>query len=169
MPLYKYVGNRILTPLREQDAGHRAERVPFRLPRLQRRGSVSRSTFDGNSDGFDFDTQIIIQLIDAGKRIVEVPIPTYYGDEICYVDGLKYARDVSVAVLRYRLAKLGFAAGEFGGVGEEYLLNDGEESSHAIILRWLAQMPPARILDLGCSGGLLSERIRAAWPHGDRR
>ena len=30
-----------------------------------------------------------------GKRIVEVPIPTYYGDEICYVNGLGYARDVT--------------------------------------------------------------------------
>lgn len=160
MPLYKYVGNKILTRfenrmlgagLSEFHSGYRAYSVE----------ALSRVHFDGNSDGFDFDTQIIIQLIDAGKRIVEVPIPTYYGDEICYVDGLKYARDVSVAVLRYRLAKLGFAAGEIGGVGEEYLLNDGEESSHAIILRWLAQMPPARILDLGCSSGLLSERIRA--------
>jgi 2-polyprenyl-3-methyl-5-hydroxy-6-metoxy-1,4-benzoquinol methylase len=160
MPLYKYVGNKILTrfenkmlgaDLSEFHSGYRAYSVD----------ALSRLHFDNNSDGFDFDTQIIIQLIDAGKRIVEVPIPTYYGDEICYVDGIKYARDVSAAVLRYRLAKLGFAAGEIGGVGEEYLLNHGEESSHAVILRWLAQMPPARILDLGCSSGLLSERIRA--------
>jgi 2-polyprenyl-3-methyl-5-hydroxy-6-metoxy-1,4-benzoquinol methylase len=160
MPLYKYVGNKILTrfenemlgaDLSEFHSGYRAYSVE----------ALSRIHFDGNSDGFDFDTQIIIQLVDAGKRIVEIPIPTYYGDEICYVDGIKYARDVSAAVLRYRLAKLGFAAGEIGGVGEEYLLKNGEESSHAVILRWLAQMPPARILDLGCSSGLLSERIRA--------
>ena len=30
----------------------------------------------------------------AGWRIKEVPIPTYYGDEICRVNGLKYAFDV---------------------------------------------------------------------------
>ena len=29
--------------------------------------------------------------MEAGKRIVEIPIPTYYGDEICYVNGLQYA------------------------------------------------------------------------------
>jgi len=160
MPLYKYVGNKILTrfenemlgaDLSEFHSGYRGYSVD----------ALARICFDNNSDGFAFDTQIIIQLIDAGKRIVEVPIPTYHGGEICYVDGIKYARDVSAAVLRYRLAKLGFAAGEIGGVGEEYLLNNGEESSHAVILRWLAQLPPARILDLGCSSGLLSERMRA--------
>jgi hypothetical protein len=30
----------------------------------------------------------------AGKRIRESPIPTYYGDEICRVDGLKYGINV---------------------------------------------------------------------------
>ena len=33
------------------------------------------------------------------------------------------------------------------------------------ILAWLAQQPPSRILDLGCSGGLLSERMRALGHH----
>ena len=34
--------------------------------------------------------------------IKEIPIPTYYGDEICYVNGLRYARDVTTDVIRYR-------------------------------------------------------------------
>ena len=32
-------------------------------------------------------------------RIEEIPIPTYYGDEICYVNGLQYARDVTRDVI----------------------------------------------------------------------
>jgi glycosyltransferase involved in cell wall biosynthesis len=160
MPLYKYAGNRILTrfenrmlgtDLYEFHSGYRAYSV----------NALSRIAFERNSDGFDFDTQIIIQLVDAGKRIVEVPIPTYYGDEICYVDGLKYAKDVSAAVIRYRLATLGVASDATGGAGAEYALKDSDESSHAVILRWLRQMPPSRILDLGCSGGLLADRARA--------
>ena len=113
------------------------------------------------TDDFHFDTEIIIKLNHARYRIEEVPIPTYYGDEICYVNGLKYAKDVSAAVLRYRLSAMGLHANPLGGVGEAYTLKDGEESSHAIILRWLAQLPPARVLDLGCSSGVLSERVRA--------
>ena len=38
MPMYKYVGNRILTKVRERSPRHRPHRVPLRLPRLQRRG-----------------------------------------------------------------------------------------------------------------------------------
>ena len=164
MPLYKYVGNRILTSienrllgteLTEFHSGYRAYDVK----------ALESIPFHDNSDGFHFDTQIIIQLVDAGKRIVEVPIPTYYGDEICYVNGLRYARDVTRDVVRYRLSKLGFTSGDTFGVGDDYPVKEAQDSSHAIILRWIAQMPPARVLDLGCSGGQLSARVRALGHH----
>ncbi len=164
MPLYKFVGNKILTKLEnrllgtgltEFHSGYRAYSVE----------ALKSIPFERNSDGFNFDTQIIIQLIDAGKRIAEVPIPTYYGDEICYVNGLAYARDVTGDVLRYRLSKLGFMSGEAGSVGEEYGLKHAPDSSHAQILAALSKQPPRRILDLGCSGGLLSERMRELGHH----
>lgn len=160
MPLYKYVGNRILTrfenralgtSLSEFHSGYRAYSVK----------ALASIPFERNSDGFNFDTQIIIQLVDAGKRIVEVPIPTYYGDEICYVNGLKYAKDVATDVVRYRLAKVGFLSDELGSPGHEYGLKYGEDSSHGVILRWAGQMQPGRVLDLGASGGLLASRVRA--------
>ena len=160
MPLYKLVGNRILTrienrvlgtSLSEFHSGYRAYGVR----------ALASIPFESNSDGFNFDTQIIIQLVDAGKRITEIPIPTYYGGEICYVNGLRYARDVTGDVLRYRMAKLGFSSGGLGGeVGPEYALKAGADSSHTCILRWLEQMPPVRILDLGCSSGLFADQAR---------
>src|SRR6188768_2654693 len=63
--------------------------------------------FERNSDDFHFDTQIIVQLNAAGKRIKEIPIPTYYGDEICRVNGMKYAWDVARSVLEYRMHEAG--------------------------------------------------------------
>jgi 2-polyprenyl-3-methyl-5-hydroxy-6-metoxy-1,4-benzoquinol methylase len=163
MPLYKYVGNRILTTiensllgtdLSEFHSGYRAYSVE----------ALKSIDFEQNSDNFNFDTQIIIQLVDGGKRIVEIPIPTYYGDEICYVNGLKYAQDVVGDVVHYRLGKLGFASGQLGSVGEEYGLKQ-DDSSHAVILKWLERRSPGKILDLGCSGGLLSERVRGFGHH----
>jgi 2-polyprenyl-3-methyl-5-hydroxy-6-metoxy-1,4-benzoquinol methylase len=160
MPLYKYFGNRLLTgvenrllgtSLSEFHSGYRAYSVE----------ALRSIPFERNSDGFNFDTQIIIQLTDAGKRIVEVPIPTYYGEEICYVNGPRYARDVTTDVVRYRLAKLGFRSDDLGGVGEEYTLKESAGSSHAVILKWLEQAPPGKLLDLGCSSGLLAERARS--------
>ncbi len=158
-PLHRHVGNRLLTSfenrmlgtsLSEFHSGYRAYRVD----------ALDGIEFERNSDGFSFDTQIIIQLIDARKRIVEVPIPTYYGNEIGYAQRLRCARDVSTDVVRYRLGKLGFDFGGLGVASEEYALKLSD-SSHAIILRWLAERGPANLLDLGCSGGQLSERMRA--------
>ncbi len=81
MPLYKHLGNRALTvfentmlgtSLTEFHSGYRAYSVR----------ALRRIPFEQNSDDFDFDTEIIIQLHAAGLRITETPIPTYYGDEI---------------------------------------------------------------------------------------
>ncbi|MGH7722503.1 MAG: glycosyltransferase [Candidatus Dormibacteria bacterium] len=164
MPLYKFVGNRILTrfenrvlgtSLSEFHSGYRAYSVK----------ALRSLDLEKNSDGFNFDTQIIIQLVDSGKRIVEVPIPTYYGDEICSVNGLKYAKDVSADVLRYRLSKQGLGSGTIASVDSEYHLKESEDSSHGVILDWLRQMPPSRVLDLGCSGGAFASRVRALGHH----
>ena len=34
-------------------------------------------------------------------RIVERPIPTYYGDEICHVNGIPYAAHCILTTFRY--------------------------------------------------------------------
>jgi glycosyltransferase involved in cell wall biosynthesis/SAM-dependent methyltransferase len=167
MPLYKYVGNKVLTSfenrmlqthLTEFHSGYRAYRI----------SALDALPLEHNSDGFDFDSQIIIQLHDAGRRIVEIPIPTYYGNEICYVNGLSYAREITREVVRYRLGQLGFGTGArcLAGVDPDsdltapYDLKASETSSHVQILDWLSKVPPRRILDLGCSSGLLSEQVR---------
>src|SRR5215469_12255019 len=149
MPLYKYVGNRILSKfsnsmvgldLTEWHSGYRAYRVD----------SLNDIPFEKYSVDFDFDTEIILQLHEAGKRIVEIPIPTYYGDEICYVDGLRYAKDVAGDVLRYRAHKIGLGSGEMAfDTHDEYELKNSDETSHRRILQWFAHKPPSRVLDLG--------------------
>jgi glycosyltransferase involved in cell wall biosynthesis len=158
MPLYKYVGNRILTrfenamlgtSLTEFHSGYRAYSV----------AALKTIPFESNSDGFDFDTEIIIQLHAAGKRIKEVPIPTYYGDEICYVNGMRYAKDVCIDVMRYRLGKLGFTSEDNFVPSSPYALKEDDHSSHRTILQWMGQMPPSKVLDLGCSAGELADRV----------
>lgn len=160
MPLYKFVGNKILTrienfalktDLSEFHSGYRAYSV----------AALSGLPFEENTDDFDFDTQIIVQLLDAGKRIKEIPIPTYYGDEICRVNGMKYAKDVVKDVAVYRASKMGFGTATWVPNPSEYGLKQEEGSSHQTIIRLIAEMPPGKVLDVGCSSGLLSSQIRA--------
>lgn len=164
MPLYKFVGNRILstvenaalgTDLTEFHSGYRAYSVK----------ALAGIPFEQNSDGFNFDTQIIIQLHDAGRHITEIPIPTYYGDEICYVNGMKYAADVTKDVVAYRLQKAGFGDGTRVALTEEYQLKESDDSSHGRLFAMLGTRAPSKILDLGCSGGLLAERLQEIGHH----
>ncbi len=159
MPMYKYVGNRVLSSycnsivgldLTEWHSGYRAYRVK----------ALNQIPFESNSDGFDFDTEIILQLHEAGQSIVEVPIPSYYGGDISYVNGLRYAINVATDVSRYRIHKMGFGSGELAFADEAYELKMDETSSHRQIISWLSDGPPKRILDLGCSDGRFGELLR---------
>ena len=161
MPLYKLVGNRILT--RAENALLGAGLTEFHSGYRAYSASALRDIpFEHNTDGFDFDTQIIVQLLHAGKRIVEIPVPTYYGDEICYVNGMRYAKDVIKDVLEYRLAVMGFGTSDWVAKPRDYAFKDGDGSSNAVILEMMTGMPRCRILDLGCWGGFFAAHARAA-------
>ncbi len=163
MPRYKFVGNKILTrgenwlagmELTEWHSGYRA----YRLDALQ------DIPFESYSDGFDFDTQIILGLHEAGKVIHEVAIPTYYGDEICHVNGMKYAKDVMAHATAFRLRSMGFGGG-LRATDHHYELKIDRQSSHGHLLDWFSRRPAGRVLDLGCSSGRLSSAIRAYGHH----
>lgn len=161
MPLYKYVGNRILTrfqnnlvglELSEWHSGYRAYRVD----------ALADLPLNDYSDGFDFDTEIILGLHHLGKRILEVPIPTYYGDEICYVNGMKYAAAVVGDVLRYRLAKFGLGTGAAPtALDDPYGLKMSPHSSHGRLLATIRRRPHCRVLDVGCSDGRFGAIVRS--------
>jgi 2-polyprenyl-3-methyl-5-hydroxy-6-metoxy-1,4-benzoquinol methylase len=93
-------------------------------------------------------------------RIAEVPIPTYYGEEICYVNGLAYARDVTSDVVRYRLARIGFGTPLPGTEAPEYEWKPDRGSSHAQLLEIVGARPAGRVLDLGCGTGHLGAALR---------
>jgi glycosyltransferase involved in cell wall biosynthesis len=106
MPLYKRIGNRMLTAIQnrvlhtslsEFHTGYRVYSVP----------ALERIPFERDTNDFHFDTEIIIQLLRAGFRITEVPIPTHYGDEVCHVNGPAYALNVLRATLVSRVQDLG--------------------------------------------------------------
>jgi glycosyltransferase involved in cell wall biosynthesis len=165
MPLYKYVGNTILTRMQNVMVGeHLSEwHSGYRAYSVQ---TLSDIPFEQCSDDYNFDTQIILQLHEAKRRVVELPIPTFYGDEISYVNGMKYARQCAIDVVRYRAQRMGLGSGEwaFASVDDE-IESDDAERIHERVVRWFERRPPARVLDLGCGSGALGERLRALGHH----
>lgn len=156
MPLYKYVGNRILTwfenralaaSLSEFHSGYRVYSVQ----------SLKHIPFECNTNDFHFDTEIIIQFLNAGFKICELPIPTYYGDEICYVNGLKYAKDVIKTVALNKMQELGllydrkYDCRSGNNDNREYSFKLGYSSSHSISISMIE--PESTVLDLGCGAG----------------
>ena len=160
MPLYKYVGNRILT--RFENAMLRTDLSEFHSGyRAYRTDVLGEIGYGDLSDDFDFDTEIIVRLVDRSKRIVEVPIPTYYGDEICRVDGIKYAAQVSTDVVTWRLNRMGLGRGRLGTPADVYPLKADPESSHGKLLAELANLPAGTVLDLGSSSGEFTRQVAA--------
>jgi hypothetical protein len=63
--------------------------------------ALKRIPFESFTNTWHFDTEIILALAEREMRIVERPIPTYYGDEICHVNGLPYALNCILTSVRY--------------------------------------------------------------------
>lgn len=174
MPFYKYIGNKVLTGfqnfvlpdrLSEFHSGYRAYDVHTlaRLPLLE------------NTNDFHFDTEIIIQLMAAEAHIEEVPIPTYYGDEICHVNGMRYAKDVAFTTLTYAIHKAGLAYDKRFDLGDgtKYTFKHNRYSSHNQILELLAEYSgtndpnpsQAHVLDIGCGSALLAAMMKQQGHH----
>lgn len=167
MPVYKYVGNRILTWLENMILGtHLSEfHSGYRAFNMQ---ALQVIPFEKCSNNFHFDTEIIIMLLNAGYKIVEVPIPTYYGPgSRSYVNVIKYSIDCLKSVIEYRLHKLGVKRDSkfnFATSAQyRYKLKDDEYSSHAVVSNWIKELNCKKVLDLGCAGGMLAKALKDDW------
>ncbi len=100
MPLYKYLGNKILTKFSNVFLGTHMSEMHSGY-RSYRTRALSAVPFQKNNNDFSFDADIIVQMVEAKKTIIEVPIPTFYGDEICYVNGMKYATQCCKVALKH--------------------------------------------------------------------
>jgi 2-polyprenyl-3-methyl-5-hydroxy-6-metoxy-1,4-benzoquinol methylase len=113
------------------------------------------------TDDFHFDTEIIIKLNHQGFRISEVPIPTYYGTEICHVNGMKYAWDVLRAVRRYNRTRRSYAKyPEFQEYFVRYPVKTSPHSSHEFARK--AVGTGGDVLDVGCGEGFLAAALQKA-------
>ncbi len=163
MPLYKYFGNRVLSSLQNLLLGTRLTEFHSGY-RVYAIAALKRIAFPLNSNQFHFDTEIIIQLLNARQRIAELPIPTYYGDEICRVNGMKYAADVMRVTIQNVFHRAGLLyQRRFDPVDEQdnahYDLKLGYASSHQFALDAVPE--GATVMDIGAGpGGFARELVK---------
>ncbi|MEO8173369.1 MAG: bifunctional glycosyltransferase/class I SAM-dependent methyltransferase [Sediminibacterium sp.] len=165
MPKYKYYGNIILTKMQialtglklsEYHSGYRAYSVKF----------LKSIPFWENSNEWHFDTQILLQNYQVKARIKELPIPTYYGDEICRVNGMSYAFNCVLSSFGFLLFKRGIYYSRKYDVnlkGQRYFDKfDDPYSSHSIIYKHLLEygVSGKKILELGVGDASLTKRLK---------
>src|SRR3954451_18607348 len=161
MPAYKWIGTQILTTF--QNRMLRTALSEFHSGyRLYSTAALAQIPFEKNTNDFHFDTEIIVQLVMKKLRIAELPIPTYYGDEICHVNGMKYAWDVFKTMLKARFHEMNLLFDRKFDVlppEENYDLKLGYASSHTAAIE--AARPGKRVLDVGCGQGYVAREMVA--------
>jgi glycosyltransferase involved in cell wall biosynthesis len=157
MPLYKYVGNRVLTVFENRALGMKLTEFHsgYRAYNLD---ALRKIDFSAMTDDFHFDTEIIIKLNHQRYRIKEIPAPTFYGDEVCYVNGLRYARDITRAVSRYKKTINSIVPfPEFKEYFVQYPIKHSKGSSHHLVQKLVGTNQ--EILEIGCGGAMLANEL----------
>ena len=95
----------------------------------------------------------------ADLNIKELPIPTYYGEEISYVNGLRYAFQVFIANLKAKLQKYGiFYDRKYNFKYENYnnyKLKEEFDSPHKRAINAIKEN--SNVLDIGCHSSKLAK------------
>lgn len=161
MPWLRRLANRVLTPIQARVLGHRFSDLHSGY-RAYSVAALRRVPFALNTDDLHFDTELLIQLLRGGHRFAEVPIPTYYGDEISTRRGAAYVVNSLGATLASELDSLGIRYRrqyDLEGGRPEYSIKLGYASSHTHAIEAVA--PGSRVLDLGCGQGFVSRELLA--------
>lgn len=161
MPLYKWIGNKVLSAFQNRMLGTNFSEFHSGY-RLYSTSALRRIPFEKNTNDFHFDTEIIVQFVMKGLCVSELPIPTYYGDEICHVNGVKYAWDVVRTMVRMHFHEMNLLFDRKFDVHppeQNYDLKAGFPSSHTVAIE--AARPGSHILDIGCGPGYVARELAA--------
>ena len=105
MPLIRFLGNRVLTTLQNLFLGTNLSEFHsgYRVYSVK---ALAQVPFRRFSSDYHFDTEIIILFVHQKLRIMEMPIPTHYGDEKNYVNIWDYGTKVLVTTFTYFLHRV---------------------------------------------------------------
>ena len=101
MPFYKFLGNIGLTLIQNIILGTRISEFHSGY-RTFRVNSLKKIQFENKANYYHFDTEIIIELLQKKLKILEIHIPTHYGDEISHLKSIPYGFKVLLTTIKSR-------------------------------------------------------------------
>ena len=161
MPFLRFIGNLVLNKIQnlflsanisEYHTGYRVYSI----------NTLKRIPFYLNSHSFHFDTQILIQLSIAKKKIYEIPIPTFYGKEISSLNSIQYGFAILGTTFVFFLQKFGI----FYDPKFNFLKKEGPDnyeskvdflSTHSIAYNEIRSN--SKILSIGCGNAHLEKKL----------
>lgn len=159
MPIYKFIGNKILTYLQNKILKSNLSEFHsgYRVYDVQ---ALKKIPFYLNSNDFSFDTEIIIQFLILKLKISEISIPTYYGKEISYVNGIYYAFRIIIESLKSNIQKYGILyEKKYDLIVKEikYVYKKNFISTHSVTYKTIKDN--SLILDIGSGQGDLIKHL----------
>ena len=167
MPLYKFVANIGLTAFENALSGLRMSEFHSGYRGYSTR-FLRRIPLWENSDEWHFDSQILFQAKAANAKIVEIAIPTHYGDEICHVNGISYGLHCLVSATAFALHRAGVVCLPRYDLRPAKLAENRRSaerfSDHSIIVRRLLARGIAgkRVLDIGFGCAAIAAKLHEA-------
>ena len=135
MPWWKFYSNRALTRIENAAFGLQLSEYHTGYRAFSRQ-VLETVNFYNNSDAFIFDQEVIAQIVEAGFRIAERPVPTRYFPEASsasFIDSSVYGLGILWLISRYMLHHTGLVPQrQFQSLRRRYTkLEDGSLQSEA--------------------------------------
>ena len=106
MPLHRYLGNKLLTGIANRVLGWHLSEFHSGY-RAYSCAALARLPLERNVGYYHFDVEILIQCRVFGLRVVEVSIPTHYGDEDNHLNVWRTSFSILAILAEYMLHRFG--------------------------------------------------------------
>jgi glycosyltransferase involved in cell wall biosynthesis len=101
MPLYKFLANKVLTTLANKALGLTMAEY-FSGYMAYHRSALLAIPYHALANTFQFDMQMLVMARVKNLRVVEIPIPTIYADEVSHLKPIRYGLEVLSILRDYR-------------------------------------------------------------------
>tara|TARA_B100000686_G_C16761184_1_gene958805 strand:- start:172 stop:1695 length:1524 start_codon:yes stop_codon:yes gene_type:complete len=163
MPLYKYLGIKTITLLQNLILGMKFSEYHSGF-RIYKTKALAEIPYAFNSNGRQFDTEVLIQLKLRGFKLQELPVSSLSGKAHPISDYIHYGIGSILVSLKTRLHQISlsyerkFDIGNISTDGYKDEIKLGYPSSHQFAIDEVIKKH--RVLDIGCGNALIGTELK---------